>query len=58
MRKQLQAEEGLPELEATLAELLEKKKAAEPLVLAPKAKGNFISFPERNDSFSNVLKKI
>ena len=38
VRKQLQAEEGLPELEATLAELLEKKKAAEALVLATKSK--------------------
>ena len=38
VRKQLQAEEGLPELEAALAELLERKKAAEAQVLANKSK--------------------
>jgi dynein light intermediate chain len=38
VRKQLQAEEGLPELEATLSELLEKKKALEAQVLAVKNK--------------------
>lgn len=38
VRKQLQAEEGLPELEATLADLLEKKKEAEAQVLAQKSK--------------------
>ena len=38
VRKQLQAEEGLPELEATLADLMEKKKAAEAQVLAQKSK--------------------
>jgi hypothetical protein len=37
VRKQLQAEEGLPELEATLADLLERKKAAEAQVLASKS---------------------
>lgn len=38
VRKQLQAEEGLPELEANLSELLEKKKALEAQVLAVKSK--------------------
>ncbi len=38
VRKQLQAEEGLPELEAALADLLERKKAAEAQVLASKSK--------------------
>ena len=38
VRKQLQAEEGLPELAATLAELNEKKALAEVRVLALKSK--------------------
>jgi len=38
VRKQLQAEEGLPELEGALTELLEKKKILESQVLAIKSK--------------------